>query len=612
MKNPQKPHTYLRNFCLMLLIATALYACKSEPEPIGELTFDKVVNMGGTVENPTTYETVDTVPSANPQKLVGDDIWSCKTFEVDLSQNAEDFTLYSNLNAEIIYPGNFLQGKFVSEGNPRIIPLKRGPGEITINTLNGSSVVNREVDEVSYASIAQATNDLIGANNGQLTANITYTREEVRSLEEIGVKMNANYSSLTTKVKGSFNYNSSSEFSSIFVKVTQSLYTIVYGIPDPETAFDPSVTPEDLQKYVYQGNPATYISSVNYGRIFYLLIQSTQTAEDIRLAVEATFQGGVASGGGGINVDKVNELDQVNVSGYAYGGDANLAAGALIGNMADVKTFIEKGGSINNGAPISYVVRSLEDPSIVVAANLATKYTVEECENITGGLPIFTDARQSVGAACFVVGNSSRRMSLFDGVSNEYVNVHALNSVGIDGPYGIWQWGDDYTHPFRNTGVGAALNVRHDADPKKTYFFSKDGTMVTAYRPANRSFSTPSELWKWGTDHSCPFTAVGAAMDVSVGNREIACLFNFEGTQYTLFESGQFSTPRNINDLQIRDRDDPVTIPFASVNAALRLHIQNSDGSESDRVVMAIFDGDGKKYVYYDMDKNVIVGPLDI
>lgn len=609
MKKMPSFYHHLSTFAATICILLALACNKGEP-PVGELTFDSVVSLGGVVENPPAFELVDTIPAAAPQQIIDDEIWSCKDFQVDISQNAEDFILYSSNNAEIVYPGNFLQGQSVSAGAPKIIPLKRGPGTITINTLNGSSVVTKTVPEVSYSSIAQATNDLIGSNNGNLTANISYTREEVRSLEELGVKMNVKFSSLTTKVKGSFNYNSSQSFNSVFVKVTQSLYSIVYDIPDPETAFDPGVTPNDLQKYVYKNNPATYISSVNYGRIFYLLIQSTQSAEEIKAAVEGSFKGGLVSGGGGIKVESVEELDQVSVSGYAYGGDAGLAAGALIGDMDDVKAFIELGGSINNGAPISYVVRSLEDPSIVVAANLATQYTVTECENITGGLPTFTDARQSVGAACFVVGNASSKMSLFDGISNEYVNVNS-QSV-INGPYGIWQWGTDNTHPFRNTGVGAALNIRSDNDPKKTYFFSKDGTKFCVYTPANLSFSPAYELWQWGTDYTCPFTAVGAAMDVSVGTREIACLFNFEGTQYTLFESGQFSTPRSIKDLQVRDRDEPKEIPFESVGAALRLHVTNTDGSESGRVVMAIFDGPGKKYVYYDMDKNVVVGPLDI
>lgn len=611
--------TALFGFTAMMILCLLASACKEftpvepepspEPDPVSQLTFEEVLLDGGVPSNPQTFETVDTTPSSTPQQIINEDIWSCTDFEVDISQNADDFVLYGAANAEIIYPGNLLQGQSVSEGAPKIIPLKRGPLTMTINTLNGSEVV-ANVDEVSYSQVAQATNDLIGSNNGNLSANISLTREEIHSLEELGVQMNAEYSNLTTKIKGSFDYNSSHEFSSVFVKVTQSLYKIITDIPDVETSFDESVTAEDLQKYVYQGNPATYISSVDYGRIFYLLIQSTQTAEEIKLAIDASFKGVVVNASGSVDIQKVEELSHVKVSGYAYGGDANLASGALIGDMEDVKTFIEKGGSINNGAPISYVVKSLEDPSVIVAANLTTSYTVTECENITGGIPSFSDTRQSVGAACFTEGNPFAKMTLFDGVNNDMVGVSSLGD--IVGPFGIWEWGENHTHPFRNVGVGAALNVRHDADPKKTYFFNKAGTEFAAYSSSSNSFGGAVPLWKWGKDYSCPFEAVGAAMDVSVGTREIACLFNYEGTEYTLFESGQFSTPRSIKDLQVRNRDEALEIPFDQVGAALRLHLTDADGNDIDRVIMAIFDGPGTQYVYYDMDHNVIVGPLGL
>lgn len=591
--------------CLLgaALLALISYGCEGGENPGGgpAQSFEAVVSLGQSITNPATFEEVDTLQSENEQMLFEEDIWVCKEMKVNLSQNAEDFVLYASNNAEIIYPGNFLQGKSVFEGAPRIIPLKRGPGTITINTLNGSSVVTETVDEVSFSKIAQATNDLIGSNNGTLSANITYEREEVRSLQEVGVNMNAEFSTLASKVKGSFDYNGSFNFNSVFVKVTQSLYSIVLDIPDVENAFDPSVTPEDLAKYVSEDNPATYISSVNYGRIFYLLIQSTQSSQDIKAAVEGSFNGAVVSGSGSVDVSVVNDLENVRVSGYAYGGDANLAAGALVGGMEEVKAFIEEGGSINNGAPISYVVRSLEDPSIVVAANLATEYTVSECENVSGGIPNFTDARQSVGAAASAGPPSGLNypMYLIDKISNEYVGVSRTGAVV--GPFDLWQWGIDNTNPFRNDGIGAALNMRAWNPTNQMIFFDKLGTRYTAWRP-DGTFVGPFPLSQWAP----PFSAIGAALDASIGNREIACLFNLEGTEYTLYESGTFSTPRPITDFQIKSREEALEIPFDAVGACMRMVL------ESGRNVAAIFNLDGDKYVYFDMDRNVIVGPLEI
>lgn len=596
---------------LMLLVAinVTLSSCDKTPELAGE-TFSEVVETAGIPETPATFEVVDTTVSSNPQQVINDDIWSCKNYTVDLSQNAEEFVLYSASNAEDIYPGNFLQGKFVEEGNPRIIPLKRRGATITINTLNGSNQISASVDEVKYSSIQSATNALIGSNDGNLTANIAYSREEVRSEEEMGVKMNANYSNLTSSVKGSFDFNKSQAFSSVLVKLTQVFYTIVADIPDPDSAFDASVTKEDLEKYVYAGNPATYISSVSYGRVFYLLVQSTESAQAIKAALDVSINAGLVSAGGGFDISKVESLEQVTVTGFAYGGDAAMAAGAVIGKMSDVNTYIKNGGSINNGAPISYQVRSLNDPSIVVKANLATSYTVEECTNITGGIPTFTDTRQSVGAAWFNVESQRFKMILLDGQINDFVLINGLSEVV--GPYGLWEYSDNHTHPFRHTGVSAALNIRHDAIPEKTYFFNEDGTKFCAYTPSINSFGEPVDLYKWGTDGSCPFDSIGAAMDLSVGTREIACLINKAGTHYTLFESGNFSTPRSISDLQIRGRDEPVAIPFASVGAALRLYITDANEDPIARDIVAIFNEEGKQYVYWDLDNNVVVGPLQL
>jgi hypothetical protein len=86
-------------------------------------------------------------------------------------------------------------------------------------------------------------------------------------------------------------------------------------------------------------------------------------------------------------VEYVNNLSNRSVKGYAYGGDANLASGALMGDLNKVAEFIQEGGTINNGAPLSYVVRSLKDPSQVVSTSLATKYSITNCEPLgTGNL----------------------------------------------------------------------------------------------------------------------------------------------------------------------------------------------------------------------------------
>ncbi len=611
----QKSILKIRHLIYPLLLIL-LFSCTKEEELTGPdlSTFEGVIASGGTPEelgesyrNETALETEDTVLYNEENKA---EIWMCTSKEVELSENNPDFALFT-AGTEVIFPGNLLQGKSLSKATPDIIPLKRGRGTITISTLNGSNPENisEEVEEVNFAEIAVATNRIIGNNNGQLSANTNIEIKEVNSTEEIGLAMNASYSTLSAKVKGSFDFNSSVSYSSYMVKLTQSFYTMVYNVPEPEEIFDESVTPDQLARYIYDGNPGTYISSVNYGRIFYLLIQSTQSKTEVRSAIDASFDAVLSSGSVEIDASHINGLSNKRISGYAYGGDANLANGALLGDLENVQSFIKEGGTINNGAPLSYVVRSLYDPSQVVSTALATKYTITNCENVSAGLPVYTDARAAVGAACYVPTNVSGTNAIFNLDGINYMSINRSDGSFI-APSALWQWGTDFSCPFRNEGISAATSVRSDNNSEKTYMFSKDGTKFCAYEVTNGSgrFSPVYDLSLWGIDNTMPFTAIGAAMDASVGGRELVCLFNMEGTEYTVYEPSTFTEPRSIKEFQIKTGGGSFEIPFDAVGAAMRVDLKGQE----ERTVLAIWDLPGTSYVFFDVDDNKFIGPFSM
>ena len=380
----------------IIMCLTLTMSCQNEDEPAPGpdlSSFASVIDSGGVPSEPEASFKEEVVSVAKDSTITDQfglpEIWSCTTKEVELSENNNDFPLFT-AGSEVIFPGNLLQGNSLTQATPSIIPLTRGGGTITINILNGSQSISETVQEVSFESIAVATNKIIGNNNGKLTANTTIEITEINSTEEIGVAMNASYEKLAVSVKGSFDYKSSVAYSKYLVKLTQSFYTLVYSVPTIDKIdqiFAPQVTPEQLSKYIYDGNPGTYISSVNYGRVFYLLIQSTDSKENVKAAIDFSFEAVVSKGDASIDVNYVNNLSNRLVKGYAYGGDANLASGALMGDLNKVAEFSQEGGTINNGAPLSYVVRSLKDPSKVVSTALATKYSITNCEPLgTGNL----------------------------------------------------------------------------------------------------------------------------------------------------------------------------------------------------------------------------------
>jgi Thiol-activated cytolysin len=145
-----------------------------------------------------------------------------------------------------------------------------------------------------------------------------------------------------------------------------------------------------LAKYVGPGNPATFIESVTYGRIFYLLVQSTSSAAEVNAKVTAFVQGAVNTGGS-VEVTDLSSLEQLDVKGYALGGNAGLAQDALMGDYQAVRNFLAQGGDYRTGVPLSYVVRSLARPDMIVNVKVNTEYDEINCTPVGRSLekPLF-------------------------------------------------------------------------------------------------------------------------------------------------------------------------------------------------------------------------------
>jgi hypothetical protein len=139
------------------------------------------------------------------------------------------------------------------------------------------------------------------------------------------------------------------------------------------------VTPDDLDPFVGPGNPPAFISSVTYGRIFYLLIESTSSLTEIEASIDASFNAAVVGGSLGVNSTYLGELENSRVSAFALGGDSESAINAITDDFDALKSFLASGGQINTGVPLSYVVRSVARRDQIVSVGVGTEYEIREC-----------------------------------------------------------------------------------------------------------------------------------------------------------------------------------------------------------------------------------------
>jgi hypothetical protein len=361
------------------LALLCLAACGGDDSPTGpDLdTFDAVVDHGGTYEKVEPSEEIETV-SAAEEMLPDGTIQMCTTERHSIVDAPQDYATFDP-NAEVIFPGNLLQGATLGGATPDPIVVDRAPGTITINLVNGSEVVSADVPEVLYSTVIQAMNDIIADNSGVLPAAFTYSMAEVQSREQMALRMGVNARSVTSDVRARLSLEQDTSYSSYLVELTQRYYTMSFDMPaSTDALFADSVTPDDLARYVAPDNPATYISSVTYGRRFYLLIESTETTTEMSAAIRASYDAALAGGSAHLEGRDADTLTNVNVKVFALGGDANLALAAFNGDVDAVANFLTEGGDITTGVPLSYTVRNVKDNSRV-NVKVATEYEVRNC-----------------------------------------------------------------------------------------------------------------------------------------------------------------------------------------------------------------------------------------
>ena len=582
--------TYLFTSVIVLTMTNCNKKESSAPQ-----TFEQVVQAGGDFEPAVQSEVVTDTTASN--EIVNGEVWNCTTKTYDAMKPGggnNGFPLF-NPNASVIYPGSLLQGKSLKQATPDVIAVKRAGGKVSYDLNNGNLSSSFSVDEVSKSAIQNAMNQIIAKAPDKLPANFVFTYSQVQSEQSLALQLGIDFNSAFADVSADFNLSTGSSLNHILVKLNQSFYTMSFDIPtSTDELFAPSVTPAELAKYVQEGNPATYISDVTYGRVYYMLIESTSSYQEMETEVNASFSGVVNSADVDISGNSLSKLSNLKIKVMAFGGNASttlLTVGET--DLNKLVSLLAQSTSISTGLPISYVVRSVESNQIV-SVQLATKYDVTECLPAPpGGEPPYTahwkgqvlsrmgpvgaayakkgtsfvlislDGKQfmrsdvgvldgpypiadlaqgtppfdAIGAACCIDGNNSGNdawIMVMDITGSSYSYIRGDSTwAGPGNPISDLALGDN---PFGLNGIGAMLFLYSDpTGPSSRYMINKDGTSFAVYSNNPNSFGTVQNIEDWAGG-GMPFQVnkVGAGIGFFIGQKEYFLLFNYTGTQYCI------------------------------------------------------------------------------
>ncbi|MBK6734225.1 MAG: thiol-activated cytolysin family protein [bacterium] len=361
----------------VLALVVGCIACGGDSASPDATGFDAVIATGGEFE--TVAPQNEIVSENTVLQTVGNEDFFCTTTRYNVVEAPGSFPQFDP-NADIIFPGNLLQGSTLGRATPDPIPVRRGGGRVVMTILNGSPAVARDIPVVALGSILQAQNDIIATASNTIPARFTFTMEEVRTDEEFSLALDVSAGNLFGDVAASLAFHRDRQYNRFLVKLVQSYFTMAFEIPTAvEQFFAADVTPAELDPFVGPGNPPAFISSVTYGRIFYLLVESTATRTEIEASVDASFRTAAAGGTIGVNTTYVKDLENVKISAYALGGEASAALGAITTDFTTLKNYLAQGGQIDTGMPLSYVVRSVAHRDRIVSVAVATEYDVTTC-----------------------------------------------------------------------------------------------------------------------------------------------------------------------------------------------------------------------------------------
>ncbi|MDR0436980.1 MAG: thiol-activated cytolysin family protein [Bacteroidales bacterium] len=309
----------------------------------------------------------------------------CGTTRVSASENPDNFFMFNPL-ASVIWPGNLVQGNSIHTGVPTSIPItsKRQPGTISLAVVSPDGGFNapsfRTVERMQFSQVNQAMNDILAGFTGNAPAMYNVQISFVNSASHLNFAMNAGYAGSVASVNASFRISWGQERSRMLVKLHQQYFTMVFDDPEGlNGVFTPDITVDDLRPYTGPGNPICYVSSVTYGRVFYLLYESTASKTELESALNIKY----GKSSGSVDAGYTETMNQTSIHVMQIGGDA--ASGLPVATKPDLETiraFLNNGANFSAqspGAPISYTIKHLTNASLV-RMNNTMEYEFENCD----------------------------------------------------------------------------------------------------------------------------------------------------------------------------------------------------------------------------------------
>ncbi|HQE60289.1 MAG TPA: thiol-activated cytolysin family protein, partial [Spirochaetota bacterium] len=278
---------------------------------------------------------------------------------------AFDQQILLNPSSDVIYPGSVLLGHTIESGTYQEVskgtkrPITISYDLTNIETKEGKAGKVKDTYVPSLSGYRTLHNKIMNQNLGTISTTYSFEATEIFSESDFGVKFNFgvgfNSGVVETNIKSGFDFNTGSNKRKYMVKFMETFYTVDVD-QGPGTFLYDSFDIKD-----FKGYRPVYVSTISYGRLAYLTIESEKSWNSIKTSLEAEIDAKVY---GKYNADlkvdksKSESKDQINVT--------VIGAKSVVTNLDGFMNMLvtDKFSKENTGKIIAYKLRFVDDNSV--------------------------------------------------------------------------------------------------------------------------------------------------------------------------------------------------------------------------------------------------------
>ncbi len=265
----------------------------------------------------------------------------------------------TNVFRRYAYPGAILQGGSIE--NMRATPISAPVDPITISFSFPNTYANGSIFSPSLSATRQTlVNAMLDKNmHGKQSVSFDYSFSEVSSYEESKLIFGSSIDVGSIFHLGvDYTNHKKQRKTLVFANVVHRFYTIDMDLPLDGNLL---LKNEDLSKYTPYS--PVYVSSVTYGRIGVISIESDSTYNKVTKALNMSFNAVKVSGKLNIDTETQKLLEDSRIVIHVLGGEQPEST---IEGLNAFKDFVETKGEFsieNTGEPIFFSLNYLSDNS---------------------------------------------------------------------------------------------------------------------------------------------------------------------------------------------------------------------------------------------------------